>query len=192
MGERSLATRFLLQQLCIRHLSAKVKYFVYFFFRFAKSHAKRAYVPTCLRASMVYVPTCLCASAVYAAICLRANLQKACQLVIWRTNVPINVPLPYGVPMFQLGVPMCQKTCRFFKHSSYEMLREISIIYHYKNILHYTWHYSYTLSIWCIAHKNCLRLHFYTSCHTKERCLDFFSFLLLFSFSALYVRWGYT
>ena len=92
MGERSPATGFLLQQLCIHHLSAKVKYFVYLFFRFAKSHAKRAYVPTCLRVSMVYVPTCLCASAVYAAICLRANLQKACQLVIWRTNMPINVP----------------------------------------------------------------------------------------------------
>ena len=91
MGERSPATGFLLQQLCIHHLSAKVKYFVYLFFRFAKSHAKRAYVPTCLRVSMVYVPTCLCASAVYAAICLRANLQKACQLVIWRTNMPINV-----------------------------------------------------------------------------------------------------
>ena len=84
--------------------------------------------------------------------------------------------------MFQLGVPMCQMTCRFFKHSSYEMLREISILYHYKNILHYTWHYSYTLSMWCIAHENCIRLHFYTSCHIKERCLDFFFFFIAFFF----------
>ena len=31
---------------------------------------------------------------------------------------------------FQLGVKTCQKACQFFKHS-YEMLKEISILYYY-------------------------------------------------------------
>ena len=55
---------------------------------FAKSRAKRAYVPTCLRASVVYVP-----------MCQSANVPKTCQLLIFtcqraskHTNVPINVP----------------------------------------------------------------------------------------------------
>ena len=34
------------------------------------------------------------------------------------------------VPTGQLGVKTCQKACQFFKHS-YEMLKEISILYYY-------------------------------------------------------------
>ena len=70
---------------------------------------------------------------------IRACVPKACQLLIrtcqrairrandftWRENVP------NAVTIFQLGVPTCQKACQFFKHSSYEMLIEISILYYY-------------------------------------------------------------
>ena len=65
---------------------------------FAKLRAKRAYMPTCLRASVVYVPTC-------------QLLIFTCQRANKRANVP------YGVPMFQV-----------FKHPSYEMLREVSTL----------------------------------------------------------------
>lgn len=41
----------------------------------------------------------------------------------WRAN------LRNSVPIFQLGVPAYQKTRRFFKQSSHEMLEEISILY---------------------------------------------------------------
>ena len=37
--------------------------------------------------------------------------------------------------MFQLGVPTYQNACQFFKRSSDEMLREISIIYYYTLLL---------------------------------------------------------
>ena len=65
----------------------------------------------------------------------RANVPKACQLLIftcqrvirrsivlsWRVNVR------NGVLIFQLDVP----TCQFFKHFSYEVLRKISLLYYY-------------------------------------------------------------
>ena len=56
-----------------------------------------------MRTCVVYVPTCLSASVIYVLTCLRVN-------------VPINVPI------FELGVPMCN-----------EMIREISILYYVKN-----------------------------------------------------------
>ena len=37
--------------------------------------------------------------------------------------------------MFQLGMPTYQNACQFFKRSSYEMLREISILYYYTLLL---------------------------------------------------------
>ena len=101
------------------------------------------YVPTCLRASLVYVPACLRASVVYVPTCLRANSPKACQLLIFtcqRTNKRSNEP--YGVPMFQIGVSACQRKYQFFKHSFYEMLLQISILYYDKKNLHYTRYHS--------------------------------------------------
>ena len=51
---------------------------------------------------------------------------------------------------------------------------------------HYTWYYSYIYHMYrCIVHKNCIRLHFYTSCHIKERCEEFFFFFLFFFFGSL-------
>ena len=50
------------------------------------------------------------------AIHLRAYFPKACQFLIFtcqRANKRANVP--YVVPMFQLGLPMCQIACQFFK-----------------------------------------------------------------------------
>ena len=106
------------------------------------------YVPACLRARVVYVPTCLHASMVYMSTC-----QKRASFSFLRANVAINVPTYYtacqcfnlacqranDVPIFQLGVPTCQKACQFYRHSSYEMLSEISILYYY--IKNYTFYH---------------------------------------------------
>ena len=124
------------------------------------------YVPACQRgqpASVVYVPTCLHASIVYVLTC-----QKRASCSFLRANVPINVPtcytachcftwranVPNDVLNFELGVPTYQKACQFFRHSSYEMLSEISILYYYiKNYTFYdillhstnsTFYHSYT------------------------------------------------
>ena len=63
---------------------------------------------------------------------LHVNVQKASQLLIFTcqcANKRASV---------LCGVPTCQKACQFFnlacqflKHSSYEMLREISMLYYY-------------------------------------------------------------
>ena len=31
-------------------------------------------------------------------------------------------------------------------------------------------------------HKNCVKLHFYTSCHIKEKCVEFFIIIFIFIF----------
>ena len=56
---------------------------------------------------------------------LCANVPKTCQRLIFmcqRANKRANVL--YSLPMLQLRAPMCQRTCQFFKHFSYEMLKE--------------------------------------------------------------------
>ena len=71
---------------------------------FAKSRAMLACVPTwftCQHASMT--------------ACLRASVSKASKFSFLLTNVPIKVPT-------------CDTSCRFFKHSSHDMLREIPIL----------------------------------------------------------------
>ena len=73
------------------------------------------------------MPTCQRACVPAWITCQRANFS------FLRANVP------YGVPMFHIGVATCQKACHVFKHSSREMLREVSIFYYLKKkILHYT------------------------------------------------------
>ena len=63
-------------------------------------------------------------------------------------------------------VPTCRKVFQFFKYFSYEMLREIYILYYcIKNSTLYL--------ISCIVHKNCIILHFYTPFHI---CMEFFFF----------------
>ena len=129
-------------------------------------------MPTCLRASAVYLPTCLRASVFYVPTCLRTYMPKACQLLICTCqSANERASVPNGVPTFQIDVPTCQRTCQFLKHFSYEMLREISIIYFcIKNSTLYLISYLYHTYI---AHKNCIILHFRTSCHLKEKCVEF-------------------
>ena len=116
--------------------------------------------------------------------CLRANVPKVCQLLVFtcqRANKRAKVPC--DVPMFQLCVPTCQKACQFSKNFSYEMLKEISILYYFiKNVILDI----IVIHIICIriVHKNCNVLQFYTSYHIKESCVEFF-FFVIFSFLSL-------
>ena len=74
--------------------------------------------------------------------------------------------------MFQFGMPTCQtvchffnlacqrgqRACQFFKHSSYEMLREISILYYY--IKNSTLYILIHIMCVCILQINCIILYF--------------------------------
>ena len=108
--------------------------------------------------------------------------QKLANFSPWRAN------LPNGVSIFHFGMPMCQKACQIFKHSSYEILMEISIPYYYiKHATLYLISYLYIRYI-CMVHKNCIISHFYTLCHIKGKCAEFL-FFGTFLFANL--KWKY-
>ena len=115
-------------------------------------------VPTYLRISGVYVPSC----------------QKACQIL-----VPINIStchmrandstwtpnISNGVSIFWTFLLRIDKQ-NFYNlllYKKFYMILDVIVIY-----------------IICIgiAHRNCVILHFYTSCHVKEKCLEFFFFII--------------
>ena len=59
----------------------------------------------------------------------RFTCQKCANFSFLRATKRANVP--WGVSVIQHGVPTWQKEYKFFKQSSYEMLREISILCYY-------------------------------------------------------------
>ena len=147
----------------------------------------------CLRANIVYVPTCQ--RGLYANV-TRVNVPKACQPLIFtcqRANKRANVS--YGVPMFQLDPPTYQTTCKFFNlacqrakiHDTFSdiPLRKCNgkflyfiVIKKFYIILDII--VIHIVSIWCIVHKSCIRFHFYTLFHSKEKCVEFFFFFFSF------------
>ena len=122
--------------------------------------------------------------------CEHTNVPKvpACYLIFTCQRPNERASVPNGVPTFQIGVSICQRTCQFFKHFSFEMLREISILYFcIKSSTLYLISYLYHTYI---AHKNCIILNFRTSCHLKEMCVEFLfyeTFLLFRKTWFLYV-----
>ena len=107
-------------------------------------------MPLCQRglcANVVYVPTCLCASMVYVPTC-----QKHANFSFLHASMPINVQMCHmACQCFNLACQhakrctnfsswhaMCQKACKFFKHFSSKMLKEISKLYYYIKILNFT------------------------------------------------------
>ena len=112
----------------------------------------------------------------------------ACYLIFPCQRPNECASVPNGVPTFQISASICQRTCQFFKHFSYEMLREISILYFcIKSSTLYLISYLYHTYI---AHKNCIILNFRTSCHLKEMCVEFLfyeTFLLFRKTWFLYV-----
>ena len=86
-----------------------------------------------LCANMVYIPKCLHVTVIYMSIC-----QKHAYFSFLWANLPCGLPMSQlPLPTYQtlcqffsLMMSMCQKAYQFFKHS-YEMLREISILYYH-------------------------------------------------------------
>ena len=93
-----------------------------------------------------------------------------------------------GVPVIQIDVPTYHKTCQFFEHSSYKLLRKIYILYYHvkcstlclRPVIH-------AICI-CIICKNCIILHFYTLSHIKEKWVEFLFFKTFLPFS---YKWKY-
>ena len=122
-------------------------------------------VPACQRGLRVNVLACQRGLRVNVPAYQHGN--KIANVSTWHVNVP------NGVPTFQFGLPTYAKLCQFFKHFSYEMLGGISTLYYFikKATL-------YLISQFYISHF--IILCFYTSCHNKEKCVEFFFFLFYF------------
>ena len=92
----------------------------------------RANMFACQRGLRANMPACQHAKSVPSSRFYVPTYQKACQRNKRRVNVSTwHANVPNGMRIFQLAVPTCQRACQFFKHSFYEMLREISKLYHY-------------------------------------------------------------
>ena len=96
----------------------------------------------------------------------------------WRTNVS------NGVPIFWTK-----------KNSSYEMIKEISILFKLLCKKFYIILDVIVIHIICrcIVHRNCIILHFYTSCNIKGKCgKSFFCFVFVFFwFLLISLKWKY-
>ena len=105
---------------------------------------------------------------------LRANFS------LLRANVPINVPTCYTA--CQCFNSACQLA--IWRASFSKVLRNAK--WHFYTLLLYNKLYILldiiVLNIIClyIVNKNWIILHFYTSCHIKEKCVEFFFFLFFF------------
>ena len=116
---------------------------------------QRACVPAWFTCQRACVPTCL-----------RANVPKACQLLIFtcqRANVP------YGVPIFQafLSRNALWNFYTLLLYRKFYILLDVIVIH---------------IICICVVNKNCIILHFHTSCHIKEKCEEFFLFNYCFLF----------
>ena len=120
-------------------------------------------MPTCWRSSVVDVPTCF-----------RGKVPKACQIFIFYVPFVIRraivlsrcANVPNGVLTFQTFLSRIAKE-NFYTillHKEFYISLDIIVIH---------------IICICIINKNCLILYFYTSCHIKEKFVEFF----LFSFS---------
>ena len=143
----------------------------------------RAKVLACQRGLRANVPACQHAKNVPTSHFYVSMCQQTSQRPMWLANFSTwHANVPNGVPIFRFGVPTCQKACQFFRHSFYEILREVSTLsLLYKKffiILHII-----VIHIICIVHKNCIKLNFYTSCHIKQKCVEFFFFIIFLLYS---------
>ena len=113
------------------------------------SKCQRACVPawfTCQQSCVLAWFTCQRATSVPSSHFYMPTCQKACQRAIRHANISTwHANVLNGMPIFQLAMSTCQRAFQFFKHSSYEMLREISIFnYYLKNPTLYLISHTYT------------------------------------------------
>ena len=139
-------------------------------FEFAKFRFMRAFVPAWFTCQRAYVPKAyVCAKSVSACHFYEPTCQCTSQPTKRRTNMPKNVSI------FQTFLLWNAKGnfYNLFLNKKSCIILDIILIH---------------MCI-CIAHKNCIILHFRTSCHLKETCVEFLlsETFLLFSFLFLYV-----
>ena len=132
--------------------------------------ANVVYLPTCLSASMVYVLMCLRARVVYVLACLCANVPKTYQLLIFMYKRAIQrANVSTGVPIFQTFLLQNVKgnfyTLLLYK--KFYITLDIIVIH---------------IMCICILHKNCIKLHFHTSCHITKKVWVFFCYFFSFLF----------
>ena len=131
---------------------------------FAKSRAKHAYVPTWSACQRAYVPAWFTYQRASVPTC-----QKRANFSFLRANVPINVPMHHtACKCFKLA---CQRVKRRATFSNIPHFQKFYIILDIIVI--------HIMCTWCIVHKNCIRLYFYTLCHIMEKCVELFFFNFL-------------
>ena len=92
--------------------------------------------------------------------CQRAK--RRANFSTWRANVPKRVPI---VQTFLL--PNAKGNLyTLFLYKKFYIILDIKLI---------------SIMCICIVHKNCIILHFYTSCHIKEKCVEFSLFETFYS-----------
>ena len=125
---------------------------------------QRTCVPTCQKRAKFsfYLPTCQTACHCFNLACQRAK--RRANFSTWRANVS------KGVPIFQTFLVRNAKEnfCTLLLYKKLCILLDIIVIH---------------IICICIINKNYIILYFYTSCHTKEKCVEFFFFIIFFFFA---------
>ena len=141
-------------------------------------------MPTCLRARVVDVPTCLRASVVDVLSCLRVNVPI-------NANFSLRATLPINVLMFhtacQWSNVACQRAKRRASFSNWlssipknARVFQTLLLRNAKGnfyILYFIIIKKKSICIF-IIHKHCIILHSYTSCHNKQKCVEFLFFII--------------
>ena len=144
------------------------------------NYLKRVYAivcHTCLCANVIYVPVCLRASVVYVPMC-----QKYGNFSFLRANVPT---CHTACQCFNL---VCQRAKSM---SIFQAFLLWNVEWNFSTLILYRKFYIlldiiviHIICI-CIVIKNCIILHFHTSCHIKQECEEFFLFYYFFLFWSL-------
>ena len=112
--------------------------------------------------------------------------QRALRINVLACQRGLRANVPYEVPMLQFGLPTCQTACQFLKHfilrSAKGNLYALLLVKQFYILLDIP--VIHIICI-CIVHKNCIILHFYTSYHIKQKCVEFCFLLFFFCFCSL-------
>ena len=141
-------------------------------------------VPYVPGTNVVYVPAWF--------TCQRATSQKRANLSFLRANVSINLSRYHtACQCFNLAGQRAKWRANFSTWHA-NVLKGVPIFQAFL-LRNAKWNF-YTLLLYrkcyilhniiciCVVNKNCIILHLHTSCHIKEKCVDFFFFIIFFSF----------
>ena len=121
---------------------------------------RRANVP-CLRANGPWMCQRAYSVPMFYSTCQRAKWRA--NFLTWRANVPKRMPT------FQAFLLRNARGnfCTLLLYKKFSIILDIIVIH---------------IVCICNVHKHCIILHFYTSCHIKEKYVNLFFFIIFFSF----------